>query len=290
MMTFTATLSEYYRLTKPGIIRGNLITTSAGFFLASQQNVDFLLLLGTLLGLGLIIAAACVSNNYLDRGIDRKMARTAKRALVSGRISGRAALVYAAVLGLLGCGILAAFTTPLALALAISGYIAYVFLYGYYKRRSTLSTAIGSISGAIPPVVGYTAVTNQIDTAAVLLFIILVSWQMPHFFAIAIYRLKDYAAASLPVLPVKKGVDATRTQMLLYIGAYALSSLALTAFGYTGYIYAFVMSVINIGWLIVALRKPAPGEEIPWAKKIFFVSLAAITLQCIAIVVDALIA
>lgn len=289
-MTLKQSIREYYRLTKPGIIRGNLITAGAGYFLAAQRDFEPWLLLATLLGLGLVIAAACVSNNYLDRGIDRKMARTANRALVSGRISGRSALIYASVLGLLGCVILAAFTTILALSLSIIGYVAYVFLYGYYKRRSTLSTAIGSISGAVPPVVGYTAVTNQIDTAAILLFIILVAWQMPHFFAIAIYRLKDYAAASLPVLPVKKGIGATRLQMMLYIATYAAASLALTAFGYTGLVYAVVMAIVCVGWFSVTVRKFAPGKEIEWAKKVFFVSLIAITIQCIAITLDALLA
>lgn len=287
-MTLKEQIKDYYQLTKPGIIRGNLITASAGFFLASQQDVKLTLLLAMLLGLGLVIASACVSNNYLDQGIDRKMARTANRAIADGRITGRQALVYAAVLGVLGFAILAVLTPPLAPALAVIGYLAYVFLYGYYKRRSTISTAVGSISGAIPPVVGYVAVTNQIDIAAVLLFMILVFWQMPHFFAIAIYRLKDYAAAGLPVLPVKEGIRATKIQMIIYIVGYSASSLALTAFDYTGSAYAFVMIVLCSGWLFVTIREPKSGDEAQWARKVFLVSLVAITLQCITIALDAI--
>ena len=276
-------LRSYYYLTKPGIIRGNLITAAAGFLLASKHHIAVGLLLATLAGLGLTIAAACVSNNILDIGIDKKMARTAKRALVSGRISVKSALIYAAILLLLGSCLLGSYTNVLTLGLALLGYVAYVAVYGYYKRHSSLGTAVGSISGAIPPVVGYVAVSNRIDTAAIILFIILVCWQMPHFFAIAMYRLKDYAAAELPVLPVKKGVLNTKVQCLIYIIIYGLASLALSLKGYTGTIYAVVMTVICFAWLAMAIKGFYVKNTDAWARQLFFVSLIAITLQSILI-------
>ena len=274
---------SYYYLTKPGIIRGNLITAAAGFLLASQHHIAVGLLLATVTGLGLVIAAACVSNNILDRGLDKKMSRTAKRALVSGQISVRSALVYAVVLLGIGCGLLGFYTNLLALSLALLGFVAYVAVYGYYKRRSTLGTAVGSISGAIPPVVGYVAVSNRVDTAAIILFIILVCWQMPHFFAIAMYRLRDYTAAELPVLPVKKGLLATKIQCLIYITGYGLASFALFLQGYTGIAYAVVMTIVSISWLAIAVRGFYVQDTEAWARKLFFTSLIAITLQSLLI-------
>ena len=276
-------LRAYYYLTKPGIIRGNLITAVAGFLLASKHHIAVGLLIATMSGLALIIAAACVSNNILDRGLDKKMARTAKRALVSGRISVRAAALFAMSLLLIGSLLLGVYVNFLALITALVGFLAYVAIYGYYKRRSTLGTAVGSISGAIPPVVGYVAVSHQLDTAAVILFIILVCWQMPHFFAIAMYRLRDYAAAELPVLPVKKGLTNTKIQSLVYIIGYGISSIALSGYGYTGQVYAITMTIICIAWLVLVINGFYVTDTAAWARKLFFFSLIAITLQSLLI-------
>lgn len=276
-------VKDYYYLVKPGIIRGNLLTAVAGFLLAAQHQIAVGRLLVTLLGLALIIAAACVSNNILDRHLDKKMARTAKRPLVNGRISVRAASVYALVLLTSGSLLLGAKVNLLALSFALSGYVAYVAVYGYYKRHSTLGTAVGSISGAVPPVVGYVAVSNRIDAAAIILFLILVCWQMPHFFAIAIYRLKDYTSAGLPVLPVKKGLTTTKIQCLIYILGYGIASLTLSFAGYTGIIYAITMSLVCLLWLALAVQGFQTKNTETWARKLFFFSLVTITVQCILI-------
>ena len=164
----------YYQLIKPGIIRGNAIPATAGFFLASRGNVSYLLLLETLAGISLVIASGCVFNNYLDRHIDKKMARTKNRAIVQGLVSKQQALTYASVLGLLGLIILAVHTNWLTVAIGVAGLFFYVIVYGIAKRRSVHSTLIGSISGALPPVAGYTAVTGRLDAVAITLFFILV--------------------------------------------------------------------------------------------------------------------
>jgi heme o synthase len=224
-------------------------------------------------GLSLVIASACVFNNYLDRDIDAKMARTKKRALVSGSISGQNALIYAAVLGFAGSTILGIFTNTLTQLIALAGLFAYVVIYGIGKRRTVHGTVIGSISGAIPPVVGYCAVTGHLDTAALLLFLILVFWQMPHFYAIATYRSKDYAAARIPVLPLKYGLRNTKLQIVGYIAAFIVAAMLLSVFGYTGVSYTVVVAAAGLAWLKLALRGFNAMDDNIWAKKLFRFSL-----------------
>ena len=139
------------------------------------------------------------------------MERTKDRALAAGRISGRAAIVYGTILGFVGFAVLVLHTNLLTAAIAAVGFFFYVFMYSlWFKRRSICGTVVGSIAGAVPPLVGYCAASNRFDAAAILLFFILAIWQMPHFFAIAIYRFNDYAAASIPVFPVKKEIQKTK--------------------------------------------------------------------------------
>ncbi len=269
-------LKTYYRLTKPGIVYGNAITAAGGFFLASRGQVDAGLLVATLAGLSAVIAAACVSNNYLDRDIDRRMARTKNRALVTGKVSPRAALTFAAVLGAAGTFILLALTNLLAAGLALFGYFAYVFLYGIGKRRTVHGTLIGSISGAIPPVVGYTAVTGRLDAAAIILFLVLVTWQMPHFYSIATYRADDYSAAGIPVLPVRRGVRAAKNQIIVYIVAFLVATSLLTITGYTGLVYLVVMLAFGGYWLRLAYAGFTAPDDKLWARQLFRFSLIVI--------------
>lgn len=272
-MGATATIQTYYRLTKPGIIYGNAITAIGGYLLASAFHIDAGQFLGMLAGLSLVIASGCVYNNYIDQDIDRVMARTKKRALVNGSVSGANALAYATVLGLLGFLSLGLYTNPVTLYSAMFGLFAYVVLYSIGKRKSVHGTVIGSLSGAVPPVVGYCAVTGSVDTAAVLLFLIMVCWQMPHFYAIAMYRKQDYAAAGLPVLPVKKSMAAAKRYILAYIAAFLAAASLLTVFGYTGYTYLVVMALASGYWLGLGLRVMQPPDNIRWARKMFGFSL-----------------
>lgn len=280
-------VSDYYRLTKPGIIRGNLITAAAGFLLASGKSVDIWLLVATLAGLALVVASACVFNNYLDRDIDKKMARTKKRAVAAGRISEKAALNYGAILGFLGSFILAFWVNIWAWSAAMLGLFFYVVVYGWAKRKTVHGTLVGSISGAMPPVVGYSAVAGQYDTAALLLFLILVAWQMPHFYAIAIYRLSDYKSASIPVLPAARSIKATKIQMILYVLLFAAASAALYATGYTGYLYLAAALGLSIIWLDKARRGFNDTDNSQWAKQMFTTSLAVITGLCLFIGLNA---
>lgn len=280
------TLRAYYWLTKPGIIYGNAIALMAGFLLASGGHIDGWLGLATLAGTSLVIASACVFNNYIDRGIDRHMARTKKRALVTGKIGGRQAIVYATVLGLLGFSVLALYTNALTVYLGVLAITVYVVAYGWSKRHSVHGTIVGSVAGALPPAAGYTAVTNEFDAGAWLLFLTMTFWQMPHFYAIAIYRLKDYAAAGLPVLPVKKSIPAAKVQIVAYIVAYTVVASLLYFHDYTGLLYMVVVSVLGLGWLVTALRGYSTVDPARWARKLFGFSLLVMLGWSLAIAVD----
>lgn len=276
-------IKTYYLLTKPGIIMGNAITAIAGFLLASKGNIDIALILITVVGLSFVIASACVFNNFVDRDIDEKMERTKRRALVTGIISGQKACLFGTLLGVIGFFILGAYTNILATVVAFTAFFIYVVCYSFWKRRSSLATLVGSIAGAFPPVVGYVAVGNTIDLGAVLLFTILVLWQMPHFFAIAMYRLQDYRQAHIAVLPVVKGIYVTKVQMLLYIIAFGIVTTLLTFFGYTGYAYLTVALLSSSIWLYMSLQGFKTSNDTLWARKMFLFSLLVITLLSVMI-------
>jgi protoheme IX farnesyltransferase len=286
----TPLIQAYYRLTKPGIIYGNALNATAGFLLASvgATRFDLWLLVATITGISLIIASACVYNNYIDRGIDIKMARTKKRALVTGQIPARNAIVYATVLGLAGFGVLSAYTNTKVLLLGILAMFTYVVVYGIAKRRTVHGTIVGSISGSLPPVAGYIAVTNNFDAGALILFLILTFWQMPHFFAIAMYRHSDYAAAAIPVWPVKRGMHSTKVQIMLYVTGFIAANAALTVYGYTGYFYLGIMTAVGLAWLWRGLQGFKASDDVRWARKMFFFSLVVIVIQCLMLPIGAL--
>jgi heme o synthase len=266
----------YYQLTKPGIIYGNALTAAGGFLLASRGHIDYVLLLAALAGISLVIGSACVFNNYIDRNIDAKMDRTKKRAFASGIISVPVAMIYATVLGLGGATILALYTNILTLGAGLIGFVVYVFLYGIAKRHTVHGTLVGSISGAMPMVAGYLAVTNSIDLGALILFLIMVCWQMPHFYAIAIYRFNDYKAAGLAVLPVKKGIRVTKIQIIAYIVAFIVAITLLSIYDYTGYVFLIVMSMIGLTWLWRGMQSFKTKNDTIWARKMFLFSLIVI--------------
>ncbi len=269
-------MRTYYMLTKPGIIMGNLITTAGGFALACRAGFNFFLFFEMLVGLGFVIASACICNNYIDRYADQKMERTKNRGLAKGSISPFKALSLAFVLGLSGLTILAIFTNLLATLVAFLGFLIYVVVYSYVKYFSDCATLLGSISGAVPPVVGYVAVSNRLDMGTLLLFLILVLWQMPHFYSIALYRQDEYAAASIPVLPITKGVYVTKVQMVAYIIAFMAATAMLTVLGYTGYAYLVIATLLGSTWLALSFKGFKAKDDKRWARKMFALSLVTI--------------
>jgi len=278
-------IKTYYLLTKPGIIMGNLITTIAGFALACTAGIDLILFIKTLVGLGLVIASACVCNNYIDRHSDKKMERTKNRALVEGVISSKKALIFAFFLGATGLPILAFSVNYLTAFMAFIGFVVYVGMYTFLKTHTRYATLIGSISGAIPPVVGYVAVSNRLDIGALLLFLILVLWQMPHFYSIAVYSFDDYKAASIPVLPIVKGIAITKIHMTLYIIAFMILACLLTFYGYAGYAYLASATILGATWLGLSIKGFNAKNDARWARKMFAVSLITIVGLCAVITI-----
>lgn len=230
----------------------------------------------TLSGTALIIASACVLNNYIDRKIDSKMARTESRALASGLISVQNAIIFAVVLGVIGLLLLIIYTNWLTVSLGLLAYFVYIVVYGYAKRLSVHGTLVGSVAGALPPVAGYTAVTNELNLGAGLIFLILVTWQMPHFYSIAIYRYMDYKAAGLPVWPIKLGIASAKRQIIFYILAFIVAASLPTIFGYTGIIYLFVVTCVGILWLKRAMDGYNSSDDTLWARQCFKFSLIVI--------------
>lgn len=279
-------LKSYYLLTKPGILMGNGITAAAGFCLASQGAFDLWLFLAAVLGLSLTIASSCVFNNYIDRKADQKMARTQNRGLATGRVSVFYALAIAFILGILGIAVLALFTNFLAVAAALFGFLTYVLLYSFSKYYSVHGTVVGSFAGAIPPVVGYTAASGSLDWGSAILFSMVVLWQMPHFYAIAIYRMKEYEAASIPVLPLVKGIRSTKVQMFAYTALFVLASLPLYFLGYAGTLYLSTLVILGMYWLSLCWRGFYVQNDQFWARQVFRFSLVLITVISIVIITE----
>jgi protoheme IX farnesyltransferase len=279
-------LKDYYNITKPGIIYGNAITVIAGFVLASSMQIDYILMLFTLISLSLIIASGCVFNNYYDRDIDTLMERTKNRPLVKKSIPLAYALMYGALLGIVGFSLLLLYTNTVTVLVAVVGVFVYVIVYTMWlKRTSTHSALVGSISGAVPILVGYTAVRGHIDLGAVIIFLILVLWQMPHAFAIALYRIEDYKAASIPVLPIVRGSFVTKIQMLVYTSFFVLATLSLSFFGYTGNIYISVMGILGVLWIGMCARgfSLKASDDKQWARSMFLFSIIILVIFCILI-------
>jgi protoheme IX farnesyltransferase len=231
----------------------------------------------TLLGVALVIASGCVINNIFDRDIDVKMARTAKRDLVLGKVNSDHAFVYALVMLLAGTATLYTLVNPLSTVIVLLGYVFYVFFYTMiYKRTSVYGTLVGSISGAVPPLVGYLAVTNYIDIEAVLLFVLFCLWQMPHSYAIAMFRLNDYRQAGIPVLPVIDGIEKAQRHMKAYVVAFAVVAFALFALGSAGYEYLAVASLVSGYWLLVTFKPVTQQNYESWARSVFKISLLVV--------------
>ncbi len=266
-------LKEWYKLTKPGIIYGNLISCAAGYTIVAGKNFILSRFLLILISTTFIIASACVLNNILDRDIDLKMERTRNRALAMNSIAIKDAATYAVILGTIGFSLISIYFSIATIIVGIAGFLDYVILYSYFKRRSTHSTLIGTISGSAAIVAGYTAYTDRFDLFALMLFISMTTWQMPHFYAIAIYRKNEYLKAKIPLLSVIKGIKRTQYESIAYTVAYSLSIFGLYYFSYIDTFFFVVMSLVSFAWIIFAVNGLSVENKNLWAKKDFKYSL-----------------
>lgn len=281
-----ATVADFIQLTKPGIIRSNLLAAFGGFWLASGWNLQWNLLLYMLIGTSLVMASSCVLNNYWDRDLDGKMERTKGRVLPSGKIAPNVVLWYGILLGLTGLAVLYIKVNFLTVVLGIIGMFVYVVIYTMWlKRTSTWSTSVGGISGAMPPLIGYCAV-NPLDMGAFLLFAVLFLWQPPHFWSLGIRRKEDYRNAGYPLLPVVKGVKRTKLQMIPYIALMIPTTILLYAFQYVGMIYLVSMLLLELWWLYHTLTGVRIQSDEAWARKSFIFSVQYLMIHFVVMIVD----
>lgn len=268
-----ATAKTWYQLTKPGIIYGNAVHFIAGFFLSYQLGGTLVFGLLGLVGTSMLIASACVANNYIDRDIDAHMKRTKKRAIVDGQISGYAALLFAAILAVLAITVLAWAQQWLVALLGAIAYIVYVWVYTYAKRSTIHSTLIGTVPGAIPIAAGYVVNPEFSGLVAVLLFSLLVAWQMPHFYAISLYRRTEYKAAKLPVAGVVSHPAEVGKQMLDWGALYAALTVGLILADGIGILAGLILLVLAISWVWRIWNGRARKYSDSWARSVFGHSL-----------------
>lgn len=284
-------IKSLFEITKPGILFSNTLTGLMGFFVATKGDYSFpyALLFWYVLGVLLIIASSTTINNYIDKDIDSKMLRTQKRVSISGYFSDKFMLSYAALLLISGFFTLYYLVNPMSSYVVFAGFFVYVVVYtSYFKRKSTYSTLIGSISGACVPMSGYVAVSNDIDLAAWLLFIILFVWQMPHFYAIGVYRLSDYKLANIPILPVEKSVETTKYRMIMWLAVFVIVVVLPYYYNYLGLIYLIPSFIISLLWMIFSIKNFKTYDDTTWAKKVFLFSVIVISVISIFSIADSL--
>jgi protoheme IX farnesyltransferase len=277
-------LSDYLELTKPKVQSLLLLTTIATMYVAGDPSL--LLVALTCLGGYLSAGGAGAVNHWFDRDIDARMTRTANRPIPAGRISPRAALVFGCTLACLSLLELSLTVNPLAAALSFSGFLGYVFVYTFWlKRRTPQNIVIGGAAGAVPPLVGWAAVTGSVSGTAVMLFFIVFFWTPPHFWALSLLMKDEYSKVNVPMLPVVRGEAETRRQILLYsVLLYAVTQLPFCAGGF-GVIYLVASVLLGFGFIAGAVRLYRQADRRS-ALRLYLYSLAYLALMFCAMVAD----
>ncbi|MTH52593.1 protoheme IX farnesyltransferase [Bacillus mangrovi] len=285
-MTKASAWKDFQALIKIGIVNSNMITAFTGLwlafiftgqsFLASIDTVVF-----TLVGSALIMGGSCAVNNYYDRDIDHIMERTKNRPTVTGKYEPSQALWIGIFMIALGMAALM-MTTAMAAVIGAIGVVSYVFIYTmWFKRRYTINTVIGSIPGAVPPLIGWTAVDPHLTVQALVLFMIMFIWQPPHFLALAMKRVDEYKAANIPMLPVVRGFAMTKRQMMVWVACLLPLPFYLYDLG-TGFV--ILATALNIGWVVLALSGFKMKDDLVWAKWMFIYSLNYLTILFVSMI------
>jgi protoheme IX farnesyltransferase len=246
------TLRQYYELTKPRIVMLAAFCAVIGMFLAADGMVAWPILVFGTIGISLLAAAGFTFNCMVERGIDARMARTRARPAARGEVSVPAALAFAGLLGGMGAWLLLEFVNPLTMWLTLGTFVGYAVIYTVVLKPATpQNIVIGGASGAMPPLLGWAAVSNDIAPQALVLVLIVFVWTPPHFWALALYRIEDYKRAGLPMLPVTHGPDLTRLHILLYTVLLLATSLLPFMIRMSGWLYlvsALVLGGIFLGY------------------------------------------
>ncbi|WP_287128135.1 heme o synthase [Candidatus Cyanaurora vandensis] len=282
-------VADYVQLTKPRIISLLLITTAGAMWLAGRGHVDPVLLLTTILGGALAACSANTFNCVIDRDIDQLMERTRNRPLPAGRLQPGPAIVFGVFLAGASFVTLATFANLLSAFLAQLGILFYVLVYSFWLKRTTpQNIVIGGAAGAIPPLVGWAAVTGRLDWSALALFMIIFLWTPPHFWALAMFIGEDYRKAGVPMLPVVAGNRATTQQMFFYTVATVVVTLLLFPLGVTGWVYlvgALGLGLVFIQRMVRLMGRPDDLEE---ARSLFRFSIFYLMLLFVTIGVDSI--
>jgi len=287
MNSVATTVRSLIILTKPGIIFGNLLIAVASFLYASQGSVDFSTLLFFVIGTVAIIGASCIANNYMDTDLDTNMTRTANRPSVTNAISPYGAYLFAAVLLVVGMQSLLLFVNERTAALGLLGALLYVLVYTPLKRRSYLATAVGTIPGAIPVLAGFMAGQGYIGAEGWVVFGLMLCWQMPHFYAIAVFRHTEYQAAKIPTLSVTKGLQRAIVEIRFYIALFVALVGLLAVYEVLHIASIVVLLGLGIYWLKTALL-PAT-KSVPWARSVFKTSLLVLPTLALVLSVDSMV-
>ena len=280
-------LKDFFALSKPLIVGLLLITTYGGLVIGGKQWPSFSLTMWTLLGGALAAGGSSALNQYIDRELDKNMQRTAKRPLADGRLTAAEGLAFGLGLSLVSYYVLASFVNALAALLSLAGIIYYVILYSVWLKKATVQNiVIGGGAGAIPPLVGYAAATGTLDWTAWILFLIIFMWTPPHFWALAIVRMKDYERAGVPMMPVVRGELETRKQILVYTIELVVVTLLLPLLNLAGTVY-LVSSLVLGGALIYAAWAvwKEGGNKVAW--RMYKWSSSYLVFIFLAIMIDA---
>jgi protoheme IX farnesyltransferase len=278
-------------LTKPRITFFVILTTAGGLYLGSSSvgaSVAPLVALVAVLGTALVVSSANALNCWMERDLDVHMARTKNRPLPAGRLSAHTALVFGLTLGAISVPLLAVMVNPLTGLLAAIALVSYVWIYTPMKQRSPKALLVGSIPGAMPPLMGWTAATGHLEAPGLVLFGILFLWQLPHFLAISVFRQNEYAKAGIKVLPSVKGNAVTKVHAIAYAGALVPMSLMLVPLGIAGSLYLWVMGIggVLFAALCVSGLRASGGEDNRWARAVFIASIVYLPLLFGALAVD----
>jgi protoheme IX farnesyltransferase len=277
----TRRLSAFLTLTKPEITFNVVLTALVGFLVAARGAVHAGLLLDTLLGTALVAGAASALNQVVERDLDAVMRRTVRRPLPAGRLTPHESLVFAIGLGAAGTAYLALSAGPLASGLAAATALSYLLVYTPLKRVTSLSTVVGAVPGAIPPMIGWAAARGRLDVGAWVLFLILFFWQMPHFLALAALYRRDYARAGFQVLPVVDPDGAsTARQSVLYTLALLVVSLMPPFLGMAGRLYFFGALALGLAFIFYGVRLAIAPQSPAQASRLFRASLLYLPALC----------
>lgn len=285
--TVMLTVRDMIALTKPRINLMVLITAAGGMWLAPGR-LELGAIAVMLLTTGMVVGAANTLNCYLERDSDRLMARTATRPLPDRRLEPSWALVLGVSLGLFAVPALTLAVNPMTGLLGAIALVSYVAIYTPMKQHTPAALFVGALPGALPPLMGWTAVTGSIAVPGLVLFGVLFFWQIPHFIAISVFRQEDYERAGLKVLPSVSGIRSAKVQSTVYAAALVLVSLLLVPYGLAGTLYLVAATVLGAYFFWAAVRGFWVQDDRAWAIKLFVASLIYLTALFAALIVDAL--